>query len=345
VLAAFDKTLRNSPDITDECQAQATKIEQGKNESQRNYLLSCARGEKLKKLASNLCKNKKSDGGESGGQWDMEQVLRVYGDYSKCGKLPCWPKTYSRIDKCCIQSGDDSQRLVNCLRSKRPTNLEEVIVTDSRLSERIYNYTKAKGDPIKSALEMGSGKGNWVLSLGRAGVETVVGVEPAYMGSLAFYEDSWDVRYAPVQLDSFLGDGGDGDLQVDAFKCQRFGSKDYKFDLVWTMEVFEHIPMFMHCHLLNKLAASSRKWAFVSIAHPRQRGRGHISTREKADFRLEWERRGFQEVKDEEVRSIVHGALYQCHRDNSMLLERVKPAVNVDCPPRRHGPWAWNPAD
>ena len=51
-------------------------------------------------------------------------------------------------------------------------------------------YIKNQGDPVKTVQEMGSGKGNWLWSLGRAGVETVMGIEPAYMGSLALYDDS-----------------------------------------------------------------------------------------------------------------------------------------------------------
>lgn len=183
---------------------------------------------------------------------------------------------------------------------------------------------------MKTVLEMGSGKGNWLWSLGRAGVETVVGIEPAYMGSLALYDDSWDVKYSPVQLDSMIGDGGDGDLQINAFMCERFGATDHQFDLLWSMEVFEHIPKKLHAGMLRRLAAATRKWVYTSIAPPEQRGLGHISSMGKADWRKQWELLGFREVDDEEIRGVLRRAKWLQIRRNAMLMKRVQSVSEVN---------------
>jgi len=259
-------------------------------------------------------------------------VQRIYKDTRKVNdprRAVVFTGSQARLDGCCTIS--DSQRLVDCLRAARPQDLTSQYASDPALTQRIFQYIKQTGSPLQSALEMGSGKGNWMLSLGHAGVETVVGIEPAYMGSIGFYEDAWDVKYMPVQLDAMLGDKGIGDLQINAFLCERFGSKKHQFDLVWTVEVFEHIPKGLHCGMLNKLAAYAREWVLTSIAPPGQPGRGHISPMIKRDWRREWELRGFQEVQDAAVATIFNRARWGPWKKNPMLMRRTEPEKSVDC--------------
>ena len=340
VLDSFINALWSSSYLTDECRTHAALTGSAPDphsvdrSAGLRYLLQCEREEKLKKLARKLCEGTHDDA-TRGGQWDLEQVYRVYGDYranvheeTSGPVLP--PKTFSKLRACCSSSKTNDRALVDCLRAARPRDFTKLFVTDPNVTKSVVAYIKNQGDPVKTVLEMGSGKGNWLWSLGRAGVETVVGIEPAYMGSLALYDDSWDVKYSPVQLDSMIGDGGDGDLQINAFMCERFGATDHQFDLLWSMEVFEHIPKKLHAGMLRRLAAATRKWVYTSIAPPEQRGLGHISSMGKADWRKQWELLGFREVDDEEIRGVLRRAKWLQIRRNAMLMKRVQSVSEVN---------------
>lgn len=340
----FVKALWESRQVTDSCRAHVSMQEHSPGfdaldeSGALRYLLKCERTAKLDDLASKLCKGVTSSG-EQGGSWDLEQVFRVYraSTVSKSKEVDAvyMLKEHPKLQKCCASfpphvDGANTQ-LVACLRASRPQDLSTVYATDYELTRKVLLYTQQLGSPIQSAIELGSGKGNWMASLGRAGVETVVGIEPGYMGSLAFYEDSWDARYEPVQLDSFMGDAGPGDAKIEAFLCDRFGSAEYQFDMVWSAEVFEHIPRQLHCSLVNRLAGLAKTWIFTSIAHPGQIGIGHISETKREDWLQEWEKRGFREVRDARFVA-VRQARWSWFRSNGMLLRRRGPTVPVACP-------------
>lgn len=331
-------SLWNSSLVSDDCRAHlsmkgvAPDIAAVDQSAALRYLLQCERTAKLKALAFKLCAGV-VDSGARGGHWELEQVYRVYRDSKR---IPSEVNpvqmlgTHTNLDRCCHLFPQDGQRLVDCLRAARPLDFTTLFVTDPDLTRQVFSYLTKLGPPLRTALEMGSGKGNWMASLGRAGVETVVGIEPGYMGSLALYEESWDAKYSAVQLDILLADGGEGDLQFNAFLCERFGHTNFRFDLVWSVEVFEHIPKSEHCRLLNRLAGLSNRWVLTSIAPPNQQGIGHIASMKKSDWRREWEARGFEEIVDPGF-SALRKARWLQFRKNAMLFRREDWVKSVAC--------------
>ena len=49
-----------------------------------------------------------------------------------------------------------------------------------------------------------------------------------------------------------IGDGGEGDLQINTFMCERFSATDHQFGLMWSMKVFEHIPQKLHAGMRGR---------------------------------------------------------------------------------------------
>jgi UDP-glucuronate 4-epimerase len=337
VIDKFLLLLKRSPLVSDTCRAHVSMqaspaLEASAASPAARYFLQCEREALLQKLASRLCK-RPSSSGDDGGMWDIRQVQRVYSS----GKV--WKaaqKEHNRVEvdgppgacstKCCSQETLSDNVLVECLRSCRPGDLETIPVTDPAFTRLLYKVTNGT---INSAIDFGSGKGNWMSSLGRAGVETTVGVEPSFMGSLALYSDSWDSRTLAVQVDAMIGTP-EGDTRFEAFMCERFGSvASYQFDLVWSVETFEHVPQELHCELINTVAAYSREWAFTSIAPKHQSGHGHISSHSREEWLKEWEARGFQ--LSTASADLVKTATWIHFTTNALLLRRVGPPRRVKC--------------
>ena len=72
-----------------------------------------------------------------------------------------------------------------------------------------------------------------------------------------------------------------------------------KFDLVYSIEVAEHMPLEMHTHVVQFFTALSRKGTklIFSAATPGQAGTGHIGLRSVAEWKTLIEAGGFR--KDE----------------------------------------------
>ena len=287
-------------------------------------LLACVRTRKLHSLAKELCHGAPDNAATNGGNWKTEQVFRVYGDYIpnkywRASGPVQRPTRFTSLQRCCAMKSTDNA-LVDCLRNAKPTDFSKLYVADTNFTKHILRYINAHDHKkVDSILEFGSGKGNWLSDFGTAGVRHIVGIEPSFMGSLAYYGDGWEHEYYPVQLDAFLGKE-DGDLQMMAFLCQRFGTPSHAFDVVWTVETFEHVPRKFHDALLLRLVKYARKWVVTSIAPPKQGGIGHISPMTRKEWLLKWETFGFAE--DENVSSVMRGAKWLQFRRNVMLLKR-----------------------
>jgi hypothetical protein len=293
-------------------------------------LLTCVRTKKLRALARELCHGVPDRAAQKGGEWKTEQVFRVYGDYEPT-PVTDWhtsgpvlrPQRFTSLKRCCKATSTDDV-LLDCLHSARPTDFSKLYVADTDLTWHILRYINAHDDQkVESVLEFGSGKGNWLHDFGTAGVRHLVGIEPSFMGSLAYYADGWEDEYRPVQLDAFLGDESQGDLQIVAFLCQRFGTPSHLFDVVWTVETFEHIPSHLHDEYLRRLVGFARKWVITSIAPPKQPGIGHVSPMTREEWRLKWEQFGF--VEDTGIASVMRGAKWLQFRRNVMLLKKTVP--------------------
>ena len=79
---------------------------------------------------------------------------------------------------------------------------------------------------------------------------------------------------------------------VDIFKDPIPTALERKYDLVLSIEVAEHVPLWQHSMLFDFLYARSGRWIVFSGARPGQEGHGHIACRAEEDWRGEWTRRG-----------------------------------------------------
>nr|WP_040845363.1 hypothetical protein [Thiorhodococcus drewsii] len=81
-------------------------------------------------------------------------------------------------------------------------------------------------------------------------------------------------------------------LNIDIFETVVPSVLDRYFDLVFTIEVAEHIPRDRHEALFDFLVARAARWILFSGARPGQGGHGHIAEREEMDWRREFTDRG-----------------------------------------------------
>ena len=140
---------------------------------------------------------------------------------------------------------------------------------------------KQRGAPQTDAFELGSGLGLYADWIARAG-HRVLAVEPEPMHTPT-YGHSKD-RMWPRQLatDLFHGPGTGCAAALPGF------------DLVYSIEVLEHIPLDRHPTVISVLANVTKGFLVFSAAHPGQGGTGHIAERPRSEWIKEWQARGFK---------------------------------------------------
>lgn len=122
-----------------------------------------------------------------------------------------------------------------------------------------------------SALEFGSGIGLYADYLVRYGnVEKVIALEPEDMSHAGVFVPGKQ----PVQLT--------GDILGSEERIQKIP----KVDLVYSIEVAEHVPASLHDVMVNLLVTKTNKFLVFSAARPNQAGTGHIP--ESSKTRDEW---------------------------------------------------------
>ncbi|GMH42338.1 hypothetical protein BSKO_10257 [Bryopsis sp. KO-2023] len=164
----------------------------------------------------------------------------------------------------------------------------------------------------KSVLDMGSGNGGFLRGFFEGGAEKTAGVEISELGPIAYYTSGWEYESGPVQLPLFVPQG---EPTVEALMCTMFGKEGAAFDMVWSAEVFEHIPREKHCEIMNFLAPKVGKFLVTSVAAMGQAGVGHVANRMRVDFKEDWESRGF--VYDGELtKRVVKGGKISWYVNN-----------------------------
>jgi hypothetical protein len=95
-----------------------------------------------------------------------------------------------------------------------------------------------------------------------------------------------------------------------------------KVDLVYSIEVLEHIEEKYHMDIIRYLCISSKKWLIFSAAQPGQEGVGHISCKELDYWEKLIENNGFSlsKIKTKQIRDACDAKNLN-HRKNLMVFK------------------------
>ncbi|CAK0779713.1 hypothetical protein CVIRNUC_004832 [Coccomyxa viridis] len=195
---------------------------------------------------------------------------------------------------------------------------------------------------VRSVFGFGSGRGDFERYFFEQGVAYSYGLEPGFLGSLAFYAAGWEYREGPVQLTALLPTA-QGMAELEEFRCYMTGDAHHRVDLVQSIETLEEIPREEHCGVINDLAGMASRWIAVTMGQLGQGGGHHIANRHKEDFLSEWTRRGLVYRGDltESIKETCE--LCQLHylRYNLLIFE-VDPSrvVLMDCDLESPAEWA-----
>jgi len=132
-----------------------------------------------------------------------------------------------------------------------------------------------------NVLEFGCGMGYYSSYFSRKGVDTVHGVEPKFMGNELFDEENNCLQF-------------NFDITVDDIPEK---IKNTKYDVLFTLEVMEHIDRKFHDKIFDFFTEKSDIIVF-SGARIGQVGHGHISCRDELDWRSEFIKRGYRFKED-----------------------------------------------
>ena len=130
-----------------------------------------------------------------------------------------------------------------------------------------------------SSLELGCGVGAYSHHMARAGASPAWGIEPERMASPLLETGGWPRQLA---VDMFSGRAQEGSCAAALGR----------FDLVYSIEVAEHIPRHLHGRVADFLATKTAGFLVFSAAIPGQPGVGHIACRSRDEWRAEFEQRG-----------------------------------------------------
>ena len=139
-----------------------------------------------------------------------------------------------------------------------------------------------------STLELGCGLGlysDWMHRM--AGAAPALGIEPVGVHSAVFNPSA---RWPQQLAADFFSDAGHN---LTA-RCAAAMRKRLKFDLVFTIEVAEHIPRELHDRVADFLAEHTAGFLVFSAGRPGQGGVGHIALRPRDEWQAEFEKRGLK---------------------------------------------------
>jgi hypothetical protein len=120
-----------------------------------------------------------------------------------------------------------------------------------------------------------------------AGAAPALGIEPVGVHSAVFNPSA---RWPQQLAADFFSDAGHN---LTA-RCAAAMRKRLKFDLVFTIEVAEHIPRELHDRVADFLAEHTAGFLVFSAGRPGQGGVGHIALRPRDEWQAEFEKRGLK---------------------------------------------------
>lgn len=150
-----------------------------------------------------------------------------------------------------------------------------------RRAGKVFSLLVSEQFPeVRSALDVGAGTGGYVSSLSKQGIRAV-GVEYSSVGR-------------------FLGKFQGADLIP--FDCSQPDTQPSlgRFDLVFTIEVGEHIPESLSENFVDFIVCHG-DFVIFSSAFPGQGGHGHINEQPKEFWQSLFEKRGFEKCTETET--------------------------------------------
>lgn len=227
------------------------------------------------------------------------------------------------VRKCLLRAGGVASMFENCLQSIKPREVASKYFEPS-IVEMFHNDDLN----VSSVLDFGSGSGDYLRRHFQLGSKIAVGIETEFLGEIGWYAQGWNFSAGPIQFTKEIPAYGE---DFEKLKCIVFREPSKKFDLVQTLEVFEHIPRELHCILLNYLTSQANSYVVASISALGQKGIGHISNRDQLDFMGEWKKRGF--VVDVTLTSLLQQKVGQRApwlQKNTKVYKGVSPKL-IDC--------------
>lgn len=146
----------------------------------------------------------------------------------------------------------------------------------------IQNFNKGLADWVinnlqfNSLLEFGCGPGYYCKYWSDKGIKYVHGIEPELMDFNNFQNEGckqfcYDITRQPEPIELLSA-----------------------YDIIFTLEVLEHIDFKFHDKIFNFFASKRPKTIVFSAARIGQKGRGHIACRSKQDWANQLINRGYQ---------------------------------------------------
>jgi len=160
-----------------------------------------------------------------------------------------------------------------------------------------------------SVLEFGCGLGFYSNYFSSKGAATVHAIEPEKMDSRMFSEERDCIQF-------------EFDITKDDIP-EKINNREY--DLVFSMEVMEHIDRKYHDDIFDFLCEKSNKFIVFSAARMGQFGHGHIACRNQEDWRSEFPKRGFKFNPEmtEKIRK-ASNEINVNHKRNVQVFEKIK---------------------
>ena len=164
-----------------------------------------------------------------------------------------------------------------------------------------------------ASLELGCGLGlysDWMAR--KAHAAPAIGIEPSGIWSPVFKDGAWPQELA---ADFFSGDAATA-------ACADSLKREVRFDLVFTIEVAEHIPRDRHPKVVDFLTSQTAKYLVFSAAQPGQKGVGHIAERTADEWQAEFESRGLLYMPNttRALRGASSASMYDWnHRNNPLV--------------------------
>lgn len=219
--------------------------------------------------------------GTEGGAWTAETHLSTYGFNVDWGLLEVLEASCRDAENSRIPEESDKWRQYQNTDTLHPLN-------------KMWVAPNRNKDVNCRALEVGCGVGVYVDALKKENVKKnrkVIGIEPNPMGG-TFNRGSYGPKQLAIDILSFP----DVTKLAEDIRTKQLGGK--YFDLIYSIEVFEHMPLDRHDDAVQFLAALSQKGTKLvfGAAKRGQVGVGHIGGRSKGEWEKIMAKHGF--VKD-----------------------------------------------
>jgi hypothetical protein len=170
----------------------------------------------------------------------------------------------------------------------------------------------------QSALEFGCGIGIYVNYLSNHGVDRVIGIEPESMRSVGLMPGDGCKTKVGTQLA----------LDVSTATSDVLDSFG-QYDVVYSIEVLEHIPRQYHDKVADFLANRVGKWLVFAASYINQTKYGHIAARPVQEWITEWTKRGlvYMPLTTEACSTWLFDTKNIWHRKDIMIFTNPKAGI------------------